>query len=265
MRSRAGILLAWLAAAVAIIAGPAAALATGRPATTTPTTTTPTTTTSTSTTPSTTDSASDRAALTDYHTYLVALVKNAQTGVQRDAALTAKIRRRCSGALSPLTSLPKGHVNSAALSDLGEEIGGDLAIEFLSEADKPFAQLSSALDALPWTEVAPPEAIQGLLSSESSVLGLGISSLCVDARALAAHPRVVPAGSQSFLGTYLNDSATLKQDLSVFLSVLSHDATAHQNQLIGAIDQLVAKFASISAQAERLDAASILSALGLST
>jgi hypothetical protein len=252
-----------VASAFALALGPAAAVATGMTSSTTPTTTTSTTPTTTTPTPTATDNASDRAALQDYHTYLVALIKNEATGTQRDIAFTVKVRKRCSGVLTALSTLPTARVSSTALSDLGEEIGGDLALAYLSEASRPFAQLSTALYSLPWNEAAPAEAVNGLLRAESAVLGLSMSSLCADAQALANHPRVVPAGTQAFLTPYLTASARLKQQLTAFLSVLSHDATTHENQLIASIDQLVSKFAANSAIVEHTDANTILQTVGL--
>jgi hypothetical protein len=269
-------LFASMACGLVLVGGPLVAVAVaGTPAsrasgttttstTATPTTTTTTTTTTGPTTTSQTDAASNQSALTDYRRYLSALVKGTQVGVQRDASFAANIRQACTGVLSSVSTLPAAKVSATVLSQLGEEIGGDLALEFLSEADQPFAQLSTALNSLPWTEAPPPEAIDGLLTAESAVLGLTPSPLCADARALAKHPRLEPSGSKAFLGSYLSDSATLKQQLTDFLSVLSRFATTRDSHLIKSIDQLVAKFASASASVERADAATVLTTLGLS-
>jgi hypothetical protein len=267
-------LLAWIACGLALAGGPVVAVAvagttrtTVSATSTTPTTTTSTTTTTTSTTTTTTsqtDAASNQAALLDYHAYLAALVKGTQIGMRRDAAFAAKVNEECPGVLSSVSTLPSSRVSATVLSELGEEIGGDLALEFLSEADQPFAQLSAVLNSLPWTEAPPPEAIHGLLTAESAVLALTTSPLCTDARALAKRPKLEPAGSQAFLGAYLSDSAALRSQLTDFLAVLSRFATTRDSQVIKAIDRLVAKFASASASVERADASTVLTTLGLS-
>lgn len=262
-----GVAAGGLAAAAAANPGPerpSSTTGTVASSATSPATTTPTTTTTTSTTtPS--DAESDRSALTDYRNYLKALVKGASGGVAQDAAFTATVKKRCSGALAPLTALPSSQVSATALSDLGEEIGGDLAIDYLSEADTPFAKLSPALEVLVWSDPAPEQAIGALLSAESAVLSLTSSSLCADARSLAAHPARVPRRTVAFLGPYLTYSATLRSQLSEFLAVLSRYATTDDNSVISQINALVAKFAASSAMTEHSDATAILAALGLTS
>lgn len=293
MRNGTATVIVWIATGLAVLAGPMAAAAlagtTGRTASTstgttttgtngasnggagggaTGTTTTATTTTgttTTTTTPSQTDAASDRAGLVDYREYLRALVNDEELGAQRDQTFTNTIKQGCAGVLKPVSTLAPSKVSSTVLSDLGEEIGGDLTLQFLSEADKPFAQLSSEFDSLPWTEAPPPEAIDGLLSAERALLALAPSQLCIDARSLALHPKLEPAGSEAFLAHYLDDSATLKLALNEFLSVLSRFASSDESKLIKTIDHLVATFASTSAATERTDADTVLTTLGLNS
>ncbi len=259
------------AVAVALAAGSVAAVATaavgsGSPTTaTTPTGTTTTGTTTTSSGTPTGDGVSDLSALIAYRTYLQALLQGVPAGARQDMTLNAIVRRHCAGVLSSIGSLPSSQLNAQALSDLGEEIGGDLAIRFLSEAQPPFSALSSALTPLTWSEPAPQEAIRELLGAESAILGLSPTMLCADARALAAHPRKVPLATLTFLATYLSDSAALKQQLTQFLTVLSKYATANDNDVINAINQLVARFGSAENTVERADANTILAALGLSS
>jgi hypothetical protein len=257
------------AAALALAGGAAAAVATAATGSRSPTPSTATTPTGTTQAPSSGgtqsgDAASDRAALIAYQAYLQALVKGVPAGAKQDAMLTATVKRRCAGVLGPLSALPSAQLNSLALSDLGEEIGGDLAIEFLSEAQGPFQQLSATLTPLSWAEPAPQAAIHALLSAESAILALSPTTLCADARALAAHPRKVPAATLAFLATYLADSAALKQQLTEFLTVLSKYATAKDNDVINAVNQLVARFGAAQDQAEHVDADAILVSLGLS-
>jgi hypothetical protein len=258
-----------VALACALLAG--ALLATslsssGAVAATTPTGTTgaPTTPTTPTTPPSSkADAASYRSARLDYRTYLSALIAAEPAGRQSADAFVAGVRTHCAGVLSSVAVPPSGQVSQTALSDLGEEIGADLALQFLAEAVGPFAQLSTQLGALTWSQPAPAQAVAGLLTAERDVLALSTTRLCADARALANHPLVAPNRTLSFLNTYLRASATLKKRLASFLTVLSSYATPSEEALISTIDRLVAQYAATSGAVERTGATSILSALGL--
>jgi len=269
MRSRSLKLLLLAATAAALAAGPAAAAALGTvvgPGTSaTPTSTTATTPTTATTATTNSDRTSDRSALSDYRAYLLALVDGAPAGGRAAALFAASVNERCSRVLGPIASLSSSRVSSAALSDLGQEIGADLALEFLSEADQPFAQLSSSLTGLAWAEPAPAQAIHQLLSTEGAVLALSPSGLCADARELATRPGRVPPGSVAFLSVYASDSAALKQQFNEFLAVLSRYATANDNNLIGEVNYLVARFGAVEARYEHRDASAILASLGLSS
>ena len=272
MRSRSLKLLLLAATAAALAAGPAAAAALGTvvgPGTsatpTSTTATTPTTATTATTATTNSDRTSDRSALSDYRAYLLALVDGAPAGGRAAALFAASVNERCSRVLGPIASLSSSRVSSAALSDLGQEIGADLALEFLSEADQPFTQLSSSLTGLAWAEPAPAQAIHQLLSTEGAVLALSPSGLCADARELATRPGRVPPGSVAFLSVYASDSAALKQQFNEFLAVLSRYATANDNNLIGEVNYLVARFGAVEARYEHRDASAILASLGLSS
>ncbi len=246
-----------VAMAVPGLAVPAAAQAATTP---TDTTTTGTTTTGSG---ARTDAISGRAALTDYQSYLVALVNGESAGQQRALAFAAVIKARCAGALATVATLPTTEVDQLALSDLGEELGADLTLEYLSEANAPFAQLSAQLGALSWSQPAPALVVEGLLQAEGRMLALAPSALCADARALTHRPLTAPAGSLAFLNSYLRYSAVLKARFESFLALLSRYATPSDAAVITAIDRLVAQFDASSTAAEKTGATVLLTALGL--
>ena len=220
----------------------------------------------TGTTPVTTPSlntASDHAALTAYRTYIQALVTNANLGRQRDAALVSTVASSCQNALSQLSGEPSTPVRQAVLANFGEEIGGDLGLAFLSEAKRPFAQLSSVLGGLQWSTRAPATAIRQLLSAERTVLRMPQSDLCANAAQVSTYPRVIPAATQAFLNRYLAASANVSSRFHNFLTVLQRHETRADRPLVAAIDTLAAQFSAASASAEQTYSQSVMSDFGV--
>jgi len=224
--------------------------------TTTPITTTPTP-------PPSLNAASDQAALTAYRKYLQSLVSSSGLGRERDAVLVSTVASSCQNALTQLSSEPSTPVRQAVLSNFGEEIGGDLALAFLSEAKRPFSKLSTQLGALRWSSTAPATAIRQMLTAERTVLNMQQSSLCADAAEVSSYPRVTPPATASFLTHYLNASATVSRRFQNFLTVLQRYETNSERQLVAAIDNLVGQFGTASTAADQTYSQSILSDLGL--
>ena len=254
--------LAAAATVVLVFVGAFSAGAGGALAATTPTTPS-TTATPTTTTPPSLNSASDHLALTAYKSYIQALVLNANLGRQRDAALVSTIASSCQNALSQLRGEPSTPVRQAVLANFGEEIGGDLALAFLSEAKRPFAQLSAALAGLPWSYRAPAYAIRQLLRAEKTVLRMPPSDLCANASQVSSYPRVIPIATQSFLSGYLAASANVSSRFHNFLTVLQSHETKADRPLVAEIDTLVAQFSAASTSAEQTYSQSVMSELGL--
>ena len=250
-----------LAAAATVVLAVGAALSSGAVdalAATTRTTTTPVST----TTPSL-NAASDHTALTAYQTYIQSLVANANLGRQRDAALVSTVASSCENALGQLNGEPSTPVRQAVLANLGEEIGGDLALAFLSEAKRPFAQLSTVLGGLQWSYGAPAKAIRQLLWAEHAVLRMPPSDLCANASQVSSYPRVIPTATQSFLSRYLAASANVSSRFHNFLTVLQRHETKADRPLVAEIDALVTQFGAASADAEQTYSESVMSNLGL--
>ena len=208
---------------------------------------------------------SDGTALTAYHAYLQALVAGAGAGQSGDAALIATVQSTCAGALKPLGSRRSSEVSQTVLADLGEEIGGDLDLTFLAEATQPFATLGHRLSSLRWSMPATAATVNAFLTAEHTVLGLARSSLCADAKAVAAHPRTEPSATTGFLRTYLGASSALHTRLSAFLGVLGQFETIKERRVVDAIDSLAARYAKLTASARTSGADRILGDLGLST
>ena len=227
-------------------------------------TTAPPTNPSATTTPAPTlNSASDQSALSAYRKYLQALVANAQLGRQRDAALVSVVAGSCQNALSQLDGEPGTPMRQLVLANFGEEIGGDLALAFLSEATRPFAQMSLVLGSLRWSSAAPITAIRQLLASERRVLNLPQSNLCADAAQVESSPRVIPSSTLSFMKRYLDASALVSRRFHACLAVLQRYETAAERPLVASIDSLVTQFSSASTSAVQTYSQSLLLDLGL--
>jgi hypothetical protein len=211
------------------------------------------------------DTASDHTALTAYHQYLTALVDRLGTGRLSDRGFVESVRARCARVLAPLTSRSGSQVSPSALRDFGEEIGGDLAVEFHAEATPAFTQLSRTLDGLRWSSRQTTSTVYALVEAIHASLEVSVSSLCTDAHALAAHPDAVPKGTTAFLAAYLPATELAKQRLTPFLSVLERFQTTREAREIGSIDRLVSQFNATSTAVENADSAKILTALGLAS
>jgi hypothetical protein len=209
------------------------------------------------------DVASDQVALSAYDRYVTALVAGVGSGNRADLQYVASVRLDCGGVLAPLASRSPGQVSQSALLDLGEEIGGDLAIELHTEAMTPFSRLTTAIGRLRWSLRRTGQTVMSFLSAVQASLLVPLSDLCADVRSLASQPTQEPAGTRLFLANYLPAARLAKQRLAPFLAVLARYATPNQASLIGTIRRLVAQFNATAKADETANGASALNALGL--
>lgn len=209
------------------------------------------------------DVASDHIALTAYSAYVGALVTDTEAGRTSAGAYVQNVRHSCGGALRHLSTAAHKSVSASALLAFGQEIGGDLAIRFDTEAVTPFSTLSGALTPLRWSRTATDRTVSSFLNAERASLQIAQSNLCPDARALATHPGVEPAGTTRFLATYLPAAALAKGRLGPFLAVLSRYQTASEAGVIGSIRALAAQFSSTEKVVVTTDDTALVAALGL--
>jgi len=209
------------------------------------------------------DFASDRVALSAYHTYVGALVADTGTGRSATRGFILGVRRSCGGTLSSLASHGRKNLSESALLAFGQEIGGDVAIEFDAEALTPFTTLSSRLGPLRWSRPATSRAMSAFLTAERASLQIAPSNICADARALSARPSAEPAGTGRFLTSYLPAAALAKSRLKPFLAVLSHFQTPSEAGVIGSIGTLAAQFAASSKTTVAAGDSALVAALGL--
>lgn len=209
------------------------------------------------------DLASDRTALGAYHRYVSVLVGGTRSGARADHRYVKGVRGTCGGVLTPLASVSASQLNQRVLLDFGEEVGGDLAVAFDTEAVAPFDRLAAALGRLHWSSPQSARTVSSLLAAERRSLKVAPSKLCADARALVAKPSTEPHGTRAFLARYLPAANLSKRRLAPFLSLLARYQTAGEAKVIASIRTRVARFNAASKAQEKADGIQLLAALGL--
>jgi hypothetical protein len=209
------------------------------------------------------DVSSDHVALTAYHQYVTALVNGTGRGNRTAREYATALGAECPSVLAPLAALPKTQVNQFALGAFGEEVGGDLAIAFDTEAVAPSARLSTTLSRLKWSTRRSRQTVTTMLSTLKASLQVPQSDLCADARALALQPSVEPSGTRSFLASYLPVAAVAKRRLTPFLALLARFQTATDSALVATIGSLVTQFNTTSHADENALGTVLLKLLGL--
>ena len=210
------------------------------------------------------DVSSDHVALIAYHRYVAALVAGTIAGNRTAGQYGSAVGSQCAGVLAPLISLPKASVSQSALTAFGEEVGGDLAIAFDTEAVAPSARLSATLAHLRWSLRRTRHTVASMLSALKGSLQVRRSNLCADARALVAQPTAEPAGTRAFLAGYLPTASIAKRRLAPFLAMLARYQPPADSAIVSSIGSLVTQFSQTSRQAENALGSSLLKSLGLS-
>lgn len=213
---------------------------------------------------SATNTASDHTALIAYQLYVNSLLAGTPSANQRAEEFANMVRTGCEGVLAPLESLSAAQVSSTALQDFGVEIAGDLTLELHAQAKSAFQRLSATLASLRWSGARTARSVDTFTSALSASLAVAPSALCIDARALRDHPLRVPAGTRSFVATYLPAELAAKQALAPFLAVLERFQTRAEAGIIGSVNREVASYDSSSAADQSADSKTIVGILGLS-
>jgi hypothetical protein len=209
------------------------------------------------------DASSDQIALTAYHQYVTALLTGTGTGNRTARQYATAIGAKCPTVLAPLAALPHAQINQFALGAFGEEVGGDLAIAFDTEAVAPAVQLSTTLAHLKWSTRRSRQVVAAMLGALKASLQVRQSDLCADAHALASRPSVEPPGTRVYLASYLPVAALAMRRLTPFLALVSRYQTSTESALIASIASLVTQFNTTSHTDEKALGSALLKALGL--
>lgn len=214
------------------------------------TTSTGTTTTTTTTVPPkpgrlTVNNFSDRRALNAYAAYLTALINQAPVGVTNDTSYVTTISQPgtggCKAALSKLTQ-PPYQVDTKAqhtLMVLGEEIGDDITITYDISATEAFTRFANQLQSLRWTRLSGAgPVIRHYISTQTNMLALSPSNLCLDASDAELHPDEIPDGTKAFLPLYNQASNRANMALANLLTLMQTYEIPSEKSLIARISVL---------------------------
>jgi hypothetical protein len=210
----------------------------------------------------------DRVALNAYATYLQSLVAGRPSGVEADQSFASGIATTCYRALAPIAtsqSVPAG--TTTALTSIGDEIGADARLEFLTGATTPLSQLATSMANVHWGTTTQATTVRRFLTAEAALMALPPSNLCGDANSVAsesgAQQVTVPPATQTFLETYTAESAVANTRLTEFVKLLDSYATISDRSVAAKIDLLAAKVDGASTAAITTAAKSLFHALGI--
>jgi hypothetical protein len=211
--------------------------------------TTTTTTTTTTSTKLTLNELANRRALNAYASYLTTLVSQQATGQINDSSYITTISGQCKAALAPLTQ-PPDEVDTKAqhtLTVLGQEIGDDVTIAFDLSATQAFTRFSGVLKAQRWTRLSDATlVIKRYISSETSMLALDASNLCIDASDAELHPDLVPDGTKTFLPIYEQMSNRANLALTSLMTLMQTYEVPSEKALVARISTLASELSTQS-------------------
>lgn len=188
------------------------------------------------------DTASDRVALSAYHTYIGALLSGIPASRQHADAFVASISASCPSVLEAVGRLPAGSINEDALNLFGQEIGFDTVLAMGAPGGAPLATLSRALSRLRWSGSQTAANIARLLKAKRALVMLAPSDLCLDARTLASsNAQVTPPGTLQFLATVRRDIHAADIGASAFEHILSRFQAPSERQMIETTNRLITR------------------------
>jgi hypothetical protein len=210
----------------------------------------------------------DRAALSAYATYLQSVVSGRASGVEAEQLFASDTEITCYKALTPIVtsqSVPAG--TSSALTSIGDEIGADSSLEFLTSATMPMSQLATTLSSLRWATSAPTTTVKRFIAADEALMALQPSNLCGDANSVASEANAqqvnVPPATQTFLETYTSDSNLANTRLTAFVKLLDSYVTSADRSVAAKIDLLAARVDGISSATITGGTKSLFHALGI--
>jgi hypothetical protein len=163
--------------------------------------------------------------------------------------------------LAPLKRLPASAVDTTALFDFGEELGGDVAVVSYRPVRGQLAQLAATLSRLPWSSPRTSRTVRRFVAAQRRLFGLAPSHLCADARALvASHGRRIPRGTAQWLTRFRGAVRAEQTVASQFMKVLERSDSP---RLLRENDRLFRHLDAALKGVKESDAEKIVSGLGL--
>ena len=210
----------------------------------------------------------DRAALNAYATYLQSLVAGKSSGVDAEQIFSSDTAATCYKALAPIAtspSVPTG--TSTALTNIGDEMGADARLQFLTTVTTPMSELATTLATLRWGTSGPAVTVRRFLSANQTLMALQPSNLCGDANNVASQAGEqnvsTPQATLTFLNAYQTDSSVANTRLTAFVKLLDNYATVSDKPIAAKIDLLAARVNQISTATITAGTRSLFHALGV--
>jgi hypothetical protein len=215
-----------------------------------------------------TNKRADRVALNAYATYLQALADAKSSGLVAEQLFSSETAGTCYRALGPIAtsqSVPAG--TSTALTGIGDEIGADAGLEFLTSAATPISQLATTLAPLRWGTPGPATTVRRFLAADEALIAVEPSNLCGDALSVASQDTAeqvsVPSATQTFLGTYAADSSAANFRLTAFVKLLDSYVISSDRAVATKIDFLAVKVNNVRTAVIAAGTKSLFHALGI--
>jgi hypothetical protein len=210
----------------------------------------------------------DRTALNAYATYLQAMVADRLVGTQAEQTFAATATSTCYRALAPIatsSTVPPG--TTTALTDIGDEIGADAGLEFLTSASTPFSRLAATLTPLRWGTATPATTVRRFLAANTALLAIQPSNLCGDALSVASEagePEVTaPPATVTFLSSYQAGTGLANTRLAAFVKLLDIYATNSDRSLATRVNTLADRINKLSGTAITAGTKALFIALGI--
>jgi hypothetical protein len=210
----------------------------------------------------------DRAALNAYATYLQALAAGKTSAADAEQLFSSTTTTTCYKALAPIAtsqSVPAG--TGSALTSIGDEIGADAGLQFLSTAQLPMSELATSLASLHWGSGGPSTTVKRFLTASEALMALAPSNLCGDANNVASQAGeqqvTTPPATLTFLSAYQAASTVANTRLTAFVKLLDNYATATDTAVATKIDLLAVKVNQVSTAAITAGTKSLFHALGI--
>jgi hypothetical protein len=206
---------------------------------------------------------SDASALKDYNAYVASLVAGIGASRAADDALVTSVATSCAKELAPLRSKPASQISTTILSEFGQEIGGELSVQFNARALPAFERMAAKLRKLRWSSAGLGSVVGTMVSAVQGWLTVTPAEICADGNTLLGAPLVEPAGTTAFLARYEATSTASTQQLDQFLKLLGQFETPADSGLITSINRLAPRYQAALKNAGLADGRKIVRALGL--
>jgi hypothetical protein len=210
------------------------------------------------------DVKSAHKALAAYRAYLHSLVAEVHAAQKNDDAFIALVGSQCANVLAPLNQVSPSSLNKTALTEFGEELGGDIVLA-AAAVDRPaLTRLTTRVSKLHWSTDARTRSIAHSLAAQQTLFTMSTSDVCGNARALAAsNGRTVPPGTPPFVQAFIK--AARAAGLGPLQKTINRFRTASDKGTVRKVNRLVKRAKADLNKVAHAEVPKIVNTLGLPT